>query len=362
MSKFIHNVSGDTLIVRGIELANGANFLIPDATLPSWKNDVVVNEKIILSQLQMSTDGSTLITDPVDGLSFLKDQIQTVSLDGPKTTTGIQKVSFYEPEGDGATIVTHSFSDKSSWFGGSVQVVNDTLVLDSGNTFKSTNGKTHWIDMTHGRCYDEDNLMLQNANKWALKVYVDGVLKQENLQYVAVEGDAASTLIKDYTVDYTSGKITFNQSQSGVITADYSYATNSYFIIKPKAGKILSIKVAEVQFSANTVLQAPFCFEVWATINHPQAGVITVPVPGTKVVYKNFKDFISACNQGQGIIPKVGGVLTQDVHVFPFDYARPKPIKASQNVEIRVYCMNHLPTLGEFATATFYVTIDNEET
>jgi len=53
--------------------------------------------------------------------------------------------------------------------------------------------------------------------------------------------------------------------------------------------------------------------------------------------------------------------LTKDVHVFPFDYARPKPLKYSDNAEIRVYCKDHLPVSeSEFATATFYVAIDDE--
>lgn len=349
MSKFIHNVSGSTQIIRGIEMADGENYLIPDNLLMSWSNDIVVNQKIISSELKMSKDGVDLIEDPIVGLSFLKGN------DEIKTSTGLLKVSSYEPEGDGATIVTHNFADRCSWYSGSTQIIDETLELDSGFTYKSPLSNKNWIDLTHGRCYDEDNVMFQNANKWKLEVKVDDVLKVEDKWFKTNDSDVPADLLRDYFVDYENGKVTFHADPGGVVTVTYSKAGNSFFSIKPKVGKILTIKAAEVQFSKGTILQAPFVFEVW--FNHPIYGMIALP--GTKICYKNFKDFISACNQGQGLIPLVGE-LTQDVHVFPFDYARPKPIKYSQNVEIRVYCQNHLPVISEYATATFYVTIETE--
>jgi len=81
-------------------------------------------------------------------------------------------------------------------------------------------------------------------------------------------------------------------------------------------------------------------------------------IPGQRTTYKNAKDFISACNEGQGLIPK-WNELNYDIHVFPFNYARPKPVKFTDYIEIRVYCKNHEPVGGEYATATFYVTIED---
>lgn len=273
-------------------------------------------------------------------------EIKTVKLDEVKTSSGIPKVSVYEPEGPSATICSHNFADKCSWYQGAVQVTGGSLTSSDGFNFLSALNKTHWIDLEHGRVYDEDNIMAAAANTYKVKVYVDGVLKAETT---------------DYTLDYVLGKVTFLTAQTGVVTANYWYADKSWYRIGPKSGKILSIKAAEVQFSKGTTLSSPFIFEPWF-VDHPTYGTVALSalgIPGQQIVYKNAKDFISACNEGQGLIP-AWGELTLDVHVFPFNYARPKPLKFSDHVEIRVFCKNHEPCGGEYATATFYVTIDNE--
>ena len=269
-------------------------------------------------------------------------QPQMMGLDVPKTSTGIQKVAVYEPEGSSATIVTFNYADKCSWYAASSQVTNEILTTTDSLIYSSLH--THWIDLTHGRCYDEDNIMAYNGtpNKWCVKLYIDDVLQAVN--------DSI------WTVNYESGQIVFNATQSGVIKVSYSYATTSEYILRPKFGKKLSIKTSELQFSSNITIPSPIYFEPWF-INHPVYG--TMPIPGQRIVYKNMKDLISACNGGQGVINKVGE-LNYDVHVFPFDYARPKPIKYSDCVEIKVYLKDHIPMTGEYATGTFYVAIDDE--
>lgn len=253
-----------------------------------------------------------------------------------KTSTSINKVSIYEAEGDASTAVSHNYADPSSWFTGSLPVVNEVLTLDTGTTFKSAH--PYWIDLRNGRCYDEDNIMLANANKWEIKIYIDGILQTSG-----------------YTLDVKAGKVTFSSLPAGTVTASYYYADKSYFVVKPRPGKVLSIKAAEVQFTTDIQIKSPFIFEAW--VNHPVYGYI--PVPGSQIAYKNAKDFVSACNEGQGLIPAWDGLL--DVHVFPFNYARPKPIKSSQGVEIRVYIKDHKPVSGQFATATFYIISEPEE-
>ena len=277
-----------------------------------------------------------------------------------KTSTGIIKTSSYEAEGPSATIVSHNFADPCSWYSHSVQVTTpEEMVLESGLIYKFANDRKNIIDLTHGRVYDETNIMIQNASKWALKVYDNGVLKVEDAQYKTAIDQPDSALHRDYYVDYLNGKVTFRSAPVGPVTVTYSYATTSYYSVRPKTGKVLSIKAAEVQFSKDTILRGPFIFEPWF-VNHPVYGSMQVPLAfGQQIVYKNAKDFVSACNEGQDLIP-AWGELTKDVHVFPFQYARPKPIKFTDYTEIRVYCQNHLPVNAEFATATFYVTIDSE--
>jgi len=278
---------------------------------------------------------------------FPTEAIQVIYADEKKTTEGIPKFAVYEPEGDASTIVSHNFADKTSWAVGAVQVTNEILDNTIANKFVSPNARLHWIDLKHGRLYDEDNALIANPT-WHPVIKVDNVVKTESLGVV----------VGDYTIDYVTGEVTFLSAPNGVVTATYRYADKSWFVVKPKVGKKLSINTAEVQFARDTVLGGiggEFVFEAW--FNHPTYGMI--PVPGTSIKYKNAKDFISACNKGTGQI-EPWGEITQPVFVFPFDYARPKPIRHSQGVEIRVYIKNHQPVGGQYATATFYVTVENE--
>lgn len=278
---------------------------------------------------------SVSIEDTID-----QQVIQTTVAPEEKTASGMMKVSVYEPEGDAATIVSHNFSDKCSWYQGAIQIISGQLSTTDNLTYADPNGKTHWIDLENARLYDEDNILAKYP-KYKVKIYVDGTLK---------------TAGTDYNVDYPAGTITFLSSQSGVVTADYHYADKGWYIIKPSLNKKISIRTTEVQFSADTQLSSPFVFEPWFH-NHPTYG--TMPIPGRRITYKNAKDFISACNEGQGYIRK-WGELQQDTIVFPFQYARPKPIRYSEFVEIRVYPKSHAPCTGEYSTATFYITIEDE--
>lgn len=316
--------------VSAITIALDTITILGSSLSITFKNTLSAEEALLLNEIVIDHDG----------VALPQNFVQKVSTDSPKTSQGLSKMALYEPEGDSATIVTFNLADKCSWYIMSAQIVGETLTTSDSLTFSSS--QSSWIDLTHGRCYDEDNIMMANANKWAVKVYVNDVLQTWD-----------ETV---WSVDYPNGKVIFHSIQTGVVKANFSYATTSYYIVKPKAGKRLTIKQAEIQFSTNTQLPSPILFEPWFS-GHPTYG--TMAVPGAKIVYKNMKDFISACNGGQGLIPKLGE-LTYDVHVFPFDYARPKPIRYSDHIEIRVYIKNHQPVTGEYATGTFYVAIDAE--
>lgn len=265
------------------------------------------------------------------------DEIKTVSVANftPSSVSSLPKMATYPAEGDGATIVSHNFADKCSWFFGSEAVIGEQLT-ESNGVYSSLN--PYWIDLTHGRLYDEDAILGENP-EYAPKIYVDAV-----------------EVTTGFTINYPAGTVTFDSPPVGVVTADYHFADTSYFRLKPREGKILTIQQAEVQFSKNAQVLSPFVFEVWGPFG-PSATM--VPVPGTRIAYKNAKDFISACNEGQGLIP-AWGELTQDVHVFPFKYTRIKALKYSQGLEIRVYIQDHQAIPGELATGTFYVGVDSE--
>lgn len=252
-----------------------------------------------------------------------------------KTLSGRQEVSIFEPEGNSATIVSHDFCNKTTWWQTSLPVVKETLTASSTTVF-STSHK-FLVDMTHGLCYDEDTITKVDPTLIP-SIYIDNFL-----------------ITTGYSIDYKLGKITLSVPTLGVVKASYRYAVNSYFILKPRSGQILSIKSAQVQFSMDALVSSPVIFEVW--VDHATYGMI--PIPGTKIKYKNEKDFISSCNGGQALI-KAWGNCPMETIVLSFDYARPKPIRSSSKVEIRIYLKDHTELTGSLANGTFYVTSENE--
>jgi len=303
------------------------------------------NQVTVTFKAHLDTAAESVLDSLVSSHVYISYQaeVQIVKIEGPKTTTGFPVVSMREAEGGAATIVSHNFADKTSWYQGSVQVIGGNLINWGTLVYSDPNNKTHWIDLENGKLYDEDNVMAAFGNKFKVKVYVDSV-----------------QVTSGFTINYEVGTITFNSAITGVVTASYCYAGNSYFSVRPRTGKVLSIQAAEVQFCQGITLPSPFIFAPWF-VGHPTYG--TMEIPGQQLKYKNFKDFISACNEGQGLIPRIGDIQ-KDVHIFPFNYARPKPIKHSEYVEIRVYCANHTSVNyepgGQYATVTFYVTIDDQ--
>lgn len=268
--------------------------------------------------------------------------IQAVAFVNEKLTpSGRPQVSVYEPEGSAATIVSYNFCDKTTWWQTAMLVTMETLTASVTVGITSTTvfntAHTFIVDMTHGKCYDEDTATTADPSLIP-KIYVDDVLQMTG-----------------YTIDYKAGIITFSASTAGVIKASYKYAINSYFILKPKAGQVLSIKDAQVQFSVDNFVNSPVVFEAW--IDHPIYGKIAIP--STRIKYKNEKDLIMACNGGQELI-RGWGNYALDTIVLMFNYARPKPIKSSAKLEIRIYIQDHVELKGTLANATFYVTVENE--
>lgn len=278
----------------------------------------------------------TLIVNNHVPVPLPNTSIQTVTLASEKLTpSGRQQVAMYEPEGSAATIVSYNFCDKTTWWQTALPIVLETLTATSQTIFKTT--QDFIIDMTHGKCYDEDTITSADPSLIP-KIYVNDVLQSNG-----------------YTINYRTGVVTFEALVTGTVKASYKYPTNSFFTLKPRAGQILSIKNAQVQFSTDNKVSSPVVFEAW--VDHPTYGKIAIP--STRIKYKNEMDLISACNGGQDIIKGWGNYIL-DTIVLCFNYARPKPIKSSSKVEIRIYLQDHKELTGTLANATFYVTSENE--
>lgn len=231
------------------------------------------------------------------------------------------------------TLVTHDLCDKTTWYQQSTEHTGISLSNISGNTYGNVS-HTHWIDLTHGKLYGEDDLI----DKKEPKIYLDGVEQNSG-----------------FTIDYSLGQVTFDNAPSGVVTADFWKAGSSLFTIIPSVGKVLALEHAELQFSENVIMSGAVNFEIW--VYNPND--LPNKFPYKKIKYKNIKDIINAANLGQGYIPKISG-LQHNVIVFPFNYIATKPLQSSVGAELRISIDGDGEFQGEWATATFYFLSEDE--
>ena len=249
-----------------------------------------------------------------------------------KISKNVQKVAQYEPEGDFLSRVTHDFSDKTTWWNGSVLVEDEVLTLDTGTTYASNN--THWIDLNHGKVTGEDTF---------------------SSEYIPVIKDDGVTLTEgtDYTIDHDVGSVTLSSAPNGPVTASYNYANTSEYILSPSQGRVLTLKHAELQFSTDIQIE-PITFEIWAYNPYDLPNKF----PAEVIHYKNARDIMNIANLGY-TVPKFSG-MQNDMIVLPFNYSRAINLYSSMGLEIRVKIKDDKEMAGEFATVTFYTVEDDE--
>lgn len=80
MAKFIHNITGESQIIRGVTIDSLQNYLIPVNLELSWANDIIINQKILNNELSVSLDGVNKITDPLSSIQYLKGLISDVNV------------------------------------------------------------------------------------------------------------------------------------------------------------------------------------------------------------------------------------------------------------------------------------------
>ena len=282
-----------------------------------FKADISAGEETTLDGIVAAHDG-VAINDP-DQVEISNDYIQAQTIKPVGKSDG--------------TKVSHDFCDKTTWYEQSTEHTGITLADQGSNKFKHAD-HTHWIDLTHGKIYDEDSL----ADQKEPVVYDNGVEQTAG-----------------FTIDYTEGSVTFDSAPTGPVTADFWKGGSSVYTIAPDAGKKLLLEHAEVQFAKNISMTSPMKFEIW--VYNPLDLPNKFAYRSTK--YKNIKDFINIANMGQGTIPAVD-ILTQETVVFPFNYVSVKELLSSQGAEIRVSTVNDQEYGGEWATASFYFISEDE--
>jgi hypothetical protein len=260
---------------------------------------------------------------------------------------------------------THNLCDPTTWFNESARVTNKALTNNNG-VWES--GDPHWIDLTHGKVFDEEGAVEDqgifnpgNPHGYAVTVTVDGVAKDTREPFAASGGD--------YTIDYSAGTITpVSENWAGQdVRASYSKKSGSGWILRSVDSRYLIIEKAEVQFAANIDFNSTFRVTVYGTVDFfaPQllqsnGGPLPsgTPIPLEASLYKTVDQIIDEAVESYPEIPPFTPAgargYTQSRYIFQFHYASARPLFSSLGMSMRISIDGDEPYGGERATATFY--------
>lgn len=308
-----------------------------DVVTIEFYNYLDADDNLLLTELVAKHDSST------------PNKIQQVIFPAPQLTT-VKPTNI----GDRLWFFTHDFCDKTTWSQGSTLVEDEQFAGDGVQTVFQL-AHTHIIDLAHGRISDEDKISTPDGGNYLVKVKVDDVLKTER-EFGEDSGG-------DYTLNYTTGALTFFTAPSGAIEVTYYYAGESTQKIIPTPGTQFELFQVELQFSKDLDLTDEVDIGIF-TYN-PSLGA-----PPEKFVYppsfarfKRIYDFINWSRGAFPIIPIFGGSVrgsAQELLHLRVDYISPVVLKSSQGAELRIWTKHHRELGGEFATVTCYGVCNNE--
>ena len=273
-------------------------------------------------------------------------------------------------EGREVIYASHSLCDMTTWHVESERVT-DAELTETGGVWSS--GDTHWIDMVHGKVFDERALIVDQMEEnpgdphgYAVIVKVDGVTKTPRAPFATSGGD--------YTVDYIAGTVTsVSGSWTGsVVTASYSKKSGSGWILRPTPstgegdpGRALIIEKAEIQFSDDTVMTSAVRMEVYGLVDFFAPQLLTTnggplppgtPIPIEETIYDSIDQMIDEAAGMFPVIPVLSTATargyTKPRYIFQFHYATARPLFSSLGMFLRISVEE--PFGGERATATFY--------
>lgn len=278
---------------------------------------------------------------------------------------GAQQVAIVGREGNETNWATHKFTDSTSWYGTSVRVTEETLA-DSGDGLTFESDHAPWVDMIHGKVWDEESLCTDVPHGYAVIVTVDDVEKTARKPFAPSGGD--------YVVDYVTGKVTFAASQTGkVVKASYSYVVDSIWVLRPYVGYALDVEQAELQFSQNMVMTGSIVMAYFGDADHFAPGIFP---PGTIIELgrQTYNKAHQLIDEAIGSYPVIGAPLggslrgmTSPVYGFPFKYGTVRRLWSKWKMEVRIWLEDwdgnkNVPFEGEHATGTFYCVSREEAT
>jgi hypothetical protein len=283
------------------------------------------------------------------------------------TGEGSPLLASRKPDSPKLTFITPNWCDKTTWYSSSTYVASE-VAGDSGDHTTYELDHQNVIDTYHGLITFEDYLKDSEGRNLRVVVKVNDVAKAEQDPHLGTGGD--------YTINYAAGTITFSSAlqPADVATVEYHYANSSTYVIAPSAGKILIIDKVEVQFSEDIEMKDTFLFQAYGLVDvfAPQLMQPPYNLPsGTKIPlgdplsYKTLNDLLNDSNHAYPSYPAIGNgnwrAMKKAAYIFAWDYdVGATNLHSSYGMEIRVSLQHDTVCGGEFATATFYCTSENE--
>jgi hypothetical protein len=273
----------------------------------------------------------------------------------PKTSDGKPIFSVFPTKGTRATIVTHNWCDKTTWYQGSVRVVDEVAdPIVAGTSYQLDH--TFVIDTFHGKLWAEDGLEDADGHSYRVTVKVNSVEADEVDPHTAAG---------DYSINYAAGTITFSPAiaPGDTVEVTYHYATSSVFVVSPLPGKVLKIRTVEVQFARNVGMLDTVDFVAYGLVDVFAPELMPGVPSGTKIPisttrYKTMYDFQAESNGAMPEIPAIGGAswrgIQNPIIVFPWTYAALLSLDSALGMEVRISLLHDTVFTGEFATATMY--------
>lgn len=309
---------------------------------------------------------TTCPADPGHGINADATSIvETSGAPTPVDSKGRPFAVAWPTEGSKSTKISHRWNDKTTWHPGSTEhTAQAASATTPGSVYQLLHANI--IDTYHGKIWAEESL----GKRISVEVDTGGGFTE--MTEKDPHDDAG-----DYSVDYTTGVVTFDPviDVGASVQASYWVAGESGFIIKPDAGKRLAIQSAEVQFSSDVTMTDTVIFELfgfvedfaptlWDGYSPPGPYPAGTLIPLKRTTYKTLSQFVDESNGANPTIKAIGGPswrgLQHDVTVFPWNYQAVMALDASKGMEIRVFLEHDEPFGGSYATCTMYCLSEDE--
>jgi hypothetical protein len=298
----------------------------------------------------------------------------SINLKKHQQSDGIPQVAVAHRRGSEAIYATHNFCDATTWYSESARVVENEL-SKNGAVYES--GDPCWVDLTHGKVFDEESLITNQAILEPLDPHGYAVLVETSVDAGAnwVERPQRAPFAVsggDYTVDYSLGEVTFvanDPAPGDLVRATYSKKGTSAWVLHPLPGKSLAVTKSEIQFSADVIFNDTIVMEVYGlvdifaphlldTADPPGPLPSGTPIPIETTQYKTMAQLIDESVGFYPALPPLGGGSrgsTQSMYVLQFHYDVAKVVYDSLGMFLRISLGADTMFGGDRATATFYL-------